>query len=138
VAGTSPAQSRFDAELFLANCPCFPDDLREIAVLLVSELVTNAYRAMQAGPFPGIPCIELSLRLFDGHLLIEVIDSSPRAPVPNLAGNAEAENGRGLAVVDGLSQEWGYFWRTGRKVVYCTLPYTPGKPGKETDDEQPF
>jgi anti-sigma regulatory factor (Ser/Thr protein kinase) len=90
--------------------------------LLVSELVTNAFEAMSANPSSGIACIELSLRLFEDHLLIEVIDSSPKAPVPRLTCDAEAENGRGLAVVDHVSQEWGYFWRTGRKVVYCILP----------------
>jgi anti-sigma regulatory factor (Ser/Thr protein kinase) len=92
--------------------------------LLVSELVTNAYKAMQADPICGIACIEVSLRLFDDNLLIEVIDSSPQIPVPNPGNDAEAENWRGLTVVERLSQEWGYFWSTGRKVVYCTLPVT--------------
>jgi anti-sigma regulatory factor (Ser/Thr protein kinase) len=98
-----------------------------VAILLVSELVTNAYQAMLGGPVSGIACIELSLRRFDDSLLIEVIDSSPRTPVLSLTSNAEAENGRGLAVVERLSDEWGYFWRTKRKVVYCILPLATEK-----------
>jgi anti-sigma regulatory factor (Ser/Thr protein kinase) len=138
VAGTSPARARFATGLFLSNCRGIPDGLGDVAALLVSELVTNAYKAMNEEPFSGIACVELSLRLFGDRLLIEVIDSSPKPPVPNLAENAQGEGGRGLAVVDGLSEEWGYFWRTDRKVVYCTLPYTPEKIDKETEDGQPF
>jgi anti-sigma regulatory factor (Ser/Thr protein kinase) len=124
VSRASAAKAREDTDLFLSNCQEIPDDLGDVAALLVSELVTNAYKAMNEEPFSGIACVELSLRLFGDRLLIEVIDSSPKPPVPNLAENAQGEGGRGLAIVDGLSEEWGYFWRTGRKVVYCTLPYT--------------
>lgn len=122
VSRQSPRQARLETEIFLANCHGIPDGFSEPATLLVSELVTNAFEAMQTEPFPGIACIELSLRLFEAKLLIEVIDSSPKIPVPDLTGNTGAENGRGLAVVEHLSQEWGYFFRTGRKVVYCILP----------------
>jgi anti-sigma regulatory factor (Ser/Thr protein kinase) len=127
VSKKTPAQARQDTRIFLKNCPGITEELTDPATLLVSELVTNAHNAMLAEPLSGIACIELSLRLFDDHLLIEVIDSSPKPPVPNLANDAEAEGQRGLAVVDGLSQEWGYFWRTGRKVVYSKLPLAPGK-----------
>jgi hypothetical protein len=121
VSSTSPGKARDDTELFLANWQGIPDGFSDIAVLLVSELVTNAYKAMEMGPISGIACIELSLRLLNDHLLIEVIDSSPKTPAPNLTDDAEREGWRGLAVVDRLSQEWGYFWRMGRKVVFCKL-----------------
>lgn len=126
-SGASAATARDDTDLFLTNCQGIPGDFSDDAVLLVSELVSNAYKAMEIGPISGIACIELSLRLFDDHLLIEIIDSSPRAPAPNLTDDAEREGGRGLAVVDGLSREWGYFWRRGRKVVFCTVPLTPSE-----------
>ena len=122
VSEQSPRRARLQTETFLADCRGIPDGFTDAAVLLVSELVTNAFTAMQTSPLLGIACIELSLRMFDGYLLIEVIDSSPSTPAPILASNADAENCRGLAVVDHISQEWGWFWRTGRKVVYCILP----------------
>lgn len=123
VSGTSPARARAHTELFLSRCPNIPGGLTDMAVLVVSELVTNAYTAMETGPLSGIAGIDLSLRLFGDHLLIEVIDSSPRPPVPDLAESASAVGGRGLAVVDSLSEhQWGYFWCTGRKVVFCKLP----------------
>jgi len=123
VAGTAPSQARHDTELFLRNCRDIPDGFDESAVLLVSELVTNAYKAMLAESLAGVACIDLSLRLFRDHLLIEVIDSSPNLPVARLAENAEAVGWRGLAVVHRLTDgDWGCFRRTGRKVVFCKLP----------------
>ena len=125
VSGRSPAEARAHTRLFLSRCRAIPDDFSDMAVLVVSELVTNAYTAMDTGPIAGICCIDLSLRLFDGHLLIEVIDSSPKPPVPNLDENDSATGGRGLAVVDNFSgHQWGYFWRRDRKVVFCVLPLT--------------
>lgn len=124
VSEASPARARHDASFFLARCPGFSEDLEDVAVLVVSELVTNACQAMRAGPVTGPACVELSLRWFEDRLLVEVIDSSPRAPVLRPGGNAGAEGGRGLVVVDRLSAEWGWFRRPGRKVVYCVLPLT--------------
>ncbi|MGH3279140.1 MAG: ATP-binding protein [Trebonia sp.] len=127
VSEASPARARQGTWFFLANCSGISEDVEDVAVLVVSELVTNACQAMQAGSVTGPACIELSLRRFEDRLLVEVIDSSPKAPVPNLAGDAGAEGGRGLVVVDRLSGEWGWFWRPGRKVVYCVLPLTAGE-----------
>jgi anti-sigma regulatory factor (Ser/Thr protein kinase) len=123
VSGTSPAKARADTRLFLSRCLDIPDGFADAAVLAVSELVTNAYTAMETGPVSGIACAALSLRLFGEHLLIEVIDSSLKPPVPDFSESAGAVSGRGLAVVDSLSEhQWGYFWRTGRKIVFCKLP----------------
>jgi hypothetical protein len=61
------------------------------------------------------------LRHFSDGLLIEVSDSSPEPPVLADAGH-DAENGRGLMLVDALSREWGYFPAPdGGKVVYCLV-----------------
>lgn len=119
---SSAAQARSDTEGFLNTCAGAPVDLTFTAVLLVSELVTNAYTAM-AG-ITRATHIEFSLRLFDDHLLAEVIDISPKPPVLKKPWD-DAENGRGLALVDALSQEWGYFRHRDKKVVYFILPYTP-------------
>jgi len=103
----------------------------EVAVLIVSELVTNAVR------FSGDPArtlryseradaglIALSLRYFADGLLIEVFDTDTNAPVLCNA-DTDAENGRGLMLVDGLAKEWSYFFPPGGgKVVYCVLAIT--------------
>lgn len=127
----SVGKARRETEFFLGNCQGIPEDIRDTATLLVSELVSNAVTAMQVEPITGIACVEVSLRMFTDRLLIEVVDSSPRIPLPNLASNAEAENGRGLAVVNHFSQEWGYFSRLSRKVVYAELRIVPPEMGIE-------
>jgi hypothetical protein len=128
VSDESPALARRDTRLFLATCPDIPAALCDMAVLLVSELATNAYRAMLPIGHPsGAACIDLSLRLFHDRLLVEVTDASPKVPAPRLADDPEAESRRGLAVVDSLSREWGYFRHAGRKTVFCELSLTPGE-----------
>jgi Histidine kinase-like ATPase domain len=94
-------------------------DTAQTAELIVSELVTNAACASAS----TLAVIELSLQLSRDGLVIEVRDSSPDVPVHACAPH-DAEHGRGLMLVDALSQEWGY-WPDprGGKVVYAVLPF---------------
>lgn len=70
------------------------------AELLVSELVTNAIQH-------GAPPIELLIRCAgDDALEICVRDSDPAVPVPRGAQD-DAEGGRGLLLVDLVSDRWG-------------------------------
>ena len=115
----SPAQARKAARWFLSRCRSVDAGTTDIAVLLVSELVTNAFNAMTEG-MTGLPCIDLSLRVFPARLLVEVTDSSPRPPVLS-PGGPDAPAGRGLPIVGELSVQWGYFRHNGRKTVFFTL-----------------
>ena len=78
-------------------------EMTETALLLVSELATNAIRH-------GTPPIRLSLRLDrDRHrdrLRVEVTDCSPSLPE---LGHPEPDqtNGRGLQIVQLLAARWG-------------------------------
>ena len=116
----------------------------EIAELLVSELVTNAVQV--SGPSPGqlaassldgVERISLTLRLLPGRLVIEVFDNDHnRAPVLTNA-DEDAENGRGLLLVQALSREWGHYnLPSGGKKVYAVLgiPYPSG----QSDTAQPW
>ena len=111
--------ARVNTRWFLEKCSGVSEDVTETALLVVSELVTNAYSAAAALAEEDI--VDLSLRVFDNRLLVEVIDSSQGVPVLSRPGDATGESGRGLSLVDALSDEWGYFWHDGRKVVYATL-----------------
>ena len=82
------------------------EPLAETLILLVSELVTNAV------VHTGCPAVlRLSLPGADAAeevtVRLEVADRSGRAPVPRCAGD-EATGGRGLALVDGLADRWGW------------------------------
>ena len=89
--------------------------------LLVSELVTNAIRASRA------TAQHLPVRLWvvsDGtQIVIFVWDASPLPPVADDAAD-DAENGRGLLLVEGLSTRWGWYFAAGLggKVVWASLP----------------
>lgn len=85
------------------------------AELLVSELVTNAIRH-------GAPPIELQVRC-DGRDALEICvrDSDPAPPVPRDAGH-DAEGGRGMLLVDLVSDRWGTETDAGDgKTVWFTL-----------------
>ena len=86
----------------------------EVAVLLTSELVTNAIRHV-AGQ-----AVTLAVTCSRGRLRVDVHDTSPSLPavadVP-----ADAETGRGLLLVATLADEWGFYRSTAGKAVYFTL-----------------
>jgi hypothetical protein len=72
----------------------------EAAVLVVSELATNAVLHARSG-FTVVLQLEAS-----GSLRIEVLDGSARLPLHRTA-TPGAATGRGLAIVQGLVSAWG-------------------------------
>lgn len=89
------------------------------AELLVSELLTNAVKASWSSAGAGL--IALRLLANREQLLIEVWDDSPADP-QHRYGDSASESGRGLSVIEALSNRWGYRRVTAcRKVVWCEL-----------------
>jgi anti-sigma regulatory factor (Ser/Thr protein kinase) len=80
-----------------------PDDTADTAVLLLSELMTNACRHAHVSPGRevGARCI-----LRRERLRVEVSDACADLPQPRDA-EADDEAGRGLALVAALADEWG-------------------------------
>lgn len=99
------------------------EDIIEIAVLLVSELVTNACSATGNSTSDSVSTapIRQTLRCQPDRIVIEVSDPDPRPPVI-AHGHLEAESGRGLILVQALSKKWAFFYPpVGGKTVYCIL-----------------
>jgi anti-sigma regulatory factor (Ser/Thr protein kinase) len=94
-----------------------PVDL-SVAVLLTSELVTNAIRH-ESGE-----TVLLTVSCSGDELRVDVQDSSCSLPVP-MDVPADAETGRGLMLVASLSAEWGYYRTASGKAVYFTLACQP-------------
>lgn len=84
--------------------------LGESAELLVTELITNAVKASRAVTL-GSP-VRLWLVSDLAQILILVWDASPQPPVRINAGG-EAENGRGLILIEAISEKWGWYGRDG-------------------------
>jgi anti-sigma regulatory factor (Ser/Thr protein kinase) len=94
----------------------------DIAVLLTSELITNAvtHGAPAAGTF-----VLLTIACDAAGLRVDVHDGSRDLPVLDTGllddALAEAETGRGLLLVTTLSDEWGFYRTPAGKAVYFTL-----------------
>ncbi|MGW7067752.1 ATP-binding protein [Streptomyces sp. NPDC054855] len=88
------------------------------AVLLVSELVTNAvcHGLVLDREFEVAVTV-----LADGDCFIEVSDESPARPELREVGPLE-EDGRGLRLLDALAEAWGV-WQRGRhgKTVWALV-----------------
>lgn len=86
----------------------------DTAVLLVSELVTNALLHARSD-------IELALRVNADELRVEVVDGSPLLPRRQAYGPV-AGTGRGLVLVEALATDWGAHEDRDGKAVWFTMP----------------
>ena len=104
------------------------EELADVAVLLVSELVTNA--VLHAGSEVG-----LTVAADDGSLRVEVRDGSSISPGIRHYED-EATTGRGVGLVELLAADWGVQAEPGGKTVWFTLGAagTPPSPAPAADD----
>jgi anti-sigma regulatory factor (Ser/Thr protein kinase) len=87
--------------------------------LLVSELITNAVQASQSTRQAA--SVRLWLLSERTRVLILVWDASGRPPV-RMDADQEAEGGRGLMLVEAISDQWNWYSvqdREGGKVVWA-------------------
>ncbi|MFB6618874.1 ATP-binding protein [Streptomyces sp. NPDC085524] len=89
------------------------EPLAETLILLISELVTNA--VVHTG------CPAVLRMLFRGPgVRVEVADASDRAPSRRQAAGDDT-NGRGLELVDGLADRWGWQREGAGKRIWCEV-----------------
>jgi anti-sigma regulatory factor (Ser/Thr protein kinase) len=111
-AAASEARSHVRAAIHAWHAPIDP----HVAVLLTSELVTNAI-GHEAN---GYDTVLLIITWADEQMRVEVHDTSRFEPLL-VDAPPDAETGRGLMLVDSLSTEWGFRKTAMGKVVYFTL-----------------
>ncbi|KUO20211.1 hypothetical protein AQJ91_15635 [Streptomyces dysideae] len=110
------AEARHGARIVLASWDV-PEDAVETITLVISELATNAVRHARR---PG--------RTFDVALTcngekvieIEVSDGSPHHPATR-PYDPDATSGRGLLLVEALSEDWGVGYREFGKGVWARV-----------------
>jgi hypothetical protein len=96
------------------------EDVVEGALLVVSELLTNAVKHAQPASPSGASC-SLVLRLSRGELTVAVHDDDRRPPTLRSA-SLDEEGGRGLLLVQATSLAWGYAHPSPRgKLVWAKL-----------------
>ena len=96
-----------------------PETARDNVLLLVSELVTNAFR--HAGG-----TAELELAVSNATVRVEVTDKSPNPPrLSRSAGTLTDESGRGLFLVEALADRWGHEPLERGKRVWFELDLPP-------------
>ncbi|MEU9014656.1 ATP-binding protein [Streptomyces sp. NPDC048479] len=84
---------------------CGLEAMTDDVMLIVSELLTNAILHSRTTE------ISLSMTIRDGFLRITIVDGMPGGATPKHA-NANAESGRGLALVEAVVKENGGNWGT--------------------------
>ncbi|MFI5753646.1 ATP-binding protein [Streptomyces sp. NPDC051569] len=107
-----------------------PPAVADVAVLLVSELVTNSLRHA-SGPIgvrlalrpvaPGPDGPEGAVATERASLLVEISDPLPDPPTARLAG-PDDEGGRGLQLVACSARRWGTRRGKTGKTVWFELP----------------
>jgi hypothetical protein len=101
------------------------------AQLCVSELVTNVIEHVGVGV-----SATLAVSMSGTNLRLEVRDPSvDELPSLGRAG-VEAEGGRGLALVDAMSERWGVCLTSTGKTTWCELPTALTSPHGHVPDER--
>ncbi|MFI9203569.1 ATP-binding protein [Streptomyces sp. NPDC053048] len=111
------------------------EPLAETLILLISELVTNAVvhtgcPAVLRMLLPGVGGVAGAAgRAGNGTVRVEVADVSAREPRRRRADGDET-GGRGLELVDGLADRWGWHREGAGKRIWCEVdrgePYWSG------------
>ena len=114
--GVKAARSFVEQRLRSWGLAEMSDDLE----LMVSEIVTNAI--IHAGSD-----VDVRLRAYTDRVRLEVRDSDSNPPVPSPLslseeGNAEAEHGRGLLIVEALAGLWNSSPNGRGKTVSLDVP----------------
>ncbi|MEU7277487.1 ATP-binding protein [Streptomyces sp. NPDC045431] len=98
-------------------------ELTDAAELALTELVANVVRHV-----PGRRCTVLILRRPEG-LRVEVTDGLDRPPLPVEAGDALDEGGRGLVLVEAVTERWGTVPLAAGKTVWFECDAKPPREG---------
>lgn len=88
-------------------------EIADVIMLLVTELVTNAVVHARSP-------VRVRVVVDDHQVRVAVHDDAPQPPVPRQASE-QALGGRGLLLLDRLSDRWGYDARPPGKTVWFEI-----------------
>jgi anti-sigma regulatory factor (Ser/Thr protein kinase) len=125
----SVPKARRSVHKILRACK-YDSDLIDTALLCTSELVTNAVRHATIAPTFTVLC-----RLQVDMMTIGVVDRDPRLP-HKLDISEDDDFGRGLLLVESLSDEWGIEARRRGKMVFVRLKVAAPRTPAELDEPE--
>jgi anti-sigma regulatory factor (Ser/Thr protein kinase) len=115
---TAPACARGHVRSVAYECGL--PNLADTAELLTSELVTNAVQASATLKTAGTPVLRIWVTRGQGSLAIHVWDGSHHMPVRQETG-PDQTGGRGLMLVEALSEHSGAYREANGKVVWAVI-----------------
>lgn len=99
------------------------DAIVDEAMIIASELVTNAIRHGMAIDSSAPGQVELSWQCQGDRVVCTVTDGSPRPPVLESA-DVTADSGRGLQIVQALAAAWGWMMlSSAQKAVWAAMEF---------------
>lgn len=113
-----PASVRTARQFVRTVCASLGETSLEVAVLLTSELVTNAVLHARTSITVGVACTS-------GGARVSVTDDAGTRPVVR-SPTRDRESGRGMVLVDALATSWGVHDRPCGKTVWFALDRYPG------------
>ncbi|WP_214107242.1 ATP-binding protein [Acrocarpospora catenulata] len=107
-------------------CGELREDRLDDLLLVISELVGNAVRHSESGRRPD-GRIRLTITEYAYALQVLVTDQGSSSSVPRLQPDdgTVRDRGRGLAIVEQLTSEWGWHEEPPNRVVWFDLELTP-------------
>lgn len=99
-------------------------EVRETAVLLVSELVSNAVQ--HGGPHTPTASVGLEVVVCPGLVRVEVTDAGAGNPLPGKAAN-DHRSGLGLLLVEAMASRWGCVRLPVGKTVWFEIDNNVGR-----------
>ncbi len=91
------------------------EDVTDVVRQLVSELVTNSIEHAETS------CIRVLLMQADGVLRLDVTDDDVVSLPVRARPSIDDISGRGLTIVEALSDRWGVHIASSAKTVWCEL-----------------
>jgi anti-sigma regulatory factor (Ser/Thr protein kinase) len=114
-----------EARSFVAKAIGADNPAADVAILLTSEIVTNAVVHSDSRCAGGT--VMLVVTEISGGLRIEVADNGSDLSTPVVKGDIYASDGHGLYLVQALADQWGYVRdETGTTVWFWLSAAAPG------------
>ncbi len=115
-----------------------PDSPAQDALLILSELATNALLHSSAGARGGAFLVSVFVSAHCLRVSVRGCDDTRVPTLQAVPADPASEHGRGLFLVNALADTWGVERTPHGPAVFFTLGWNPGQPGQPTSSTRPL